>query len=356
MSVLVYKKSFDSYLDTYAERKLAKLGKKLGDDRKHSPFLQYINSMRQGVLAIPRIIKEASSIQVPDGYEAGYQGLKLALMRGDDITSYLGEKTGSRQYGDHTDFAHALYGFHHFHLGVKDRSNRVPRTRYIALAYVTNSTVYLVSIVPHKDDQGKVPWFDKEFLEIVHQEWPEVIKCYRLPKGSKPMRDIDSEDIEALTKARVNTYFQMNDGTMYAMLGGGVTGSGMHGSSVSEYNQVFNAFAQMHSEIEKYAERVRSKFTEFTLFHIGYDTLIYKQLGVEVYFAVYFKGDKCITAYASAAGCPKIYAINSSFKFNRIADLLLSQIRIQYDWPLNFELVIKAKRKNEESSTNESAQ
>jgi hypothetical protein len=79
-------------------------------------------------------------------------------------------------------------------------------------AIVTLTDVYFIKIANHGN------WSDKELLEIVDANWPELIDRYRIE--GEPVRTFSSEEIGELRKAHVNTMIKLSSGRSYILPGG----------------------------------------------------------------------------------------------------------------------------------------
>lgn len=102
----------------------------------------------------------------------------------------------------------------------------VQRTGPVLFVYFTEDYLYLLDIMEHGN------WAEKALIEIVHKNWPALLGHYRIAAMSvrSPLTD-SPEDIKLARKAGLMSLLDMNDGTVYAPPGGGLTSS-RHNSQV----------------------------------------------------------------------------------------------------------------------------
>jgi len=63
-------------------------------------------------------------------------------------------------------------------------------------------------------------------VEIVHENWPDTIKPYRVPGAVAVSVNPSSTEIKRLRSAHLNSALQMDDGTVYLPIGGGMASDG----------------------------------------------------------------------------------------------------------------------------------
>jgi len=333
MSTRFYEKSLGYLLNEYARKELPKLGVKLGNNTGSSPILQLTNVLLQAIPRARRSVSEASTLSVPDNVKTGYEELKRAILRGEDLTPYQGRKTGGRKYAEFIDYMKANYGLDHFHLGGKDKHGRVGRTGEIALAYVTDDTAYIVDIVDHSKSKP-APWWSRKYLRIMHKEWPEVIRPWRI-KGLELSYSPVEEDIEHLSKAAVNTMFNLGSGVIYGQIGNGFVANGIHATASFDLNRLLWQVEPLHAHILADINELGGSINDFKLVSVSSSMLAYSHNEMDVFYVVMRSRrsnstDRIRMLYMNTNSCPEHYLTHEKYPMNMITALLLSKVRVKY--------------------------
>lgn len=138
------------------------------------------------------------------------------------------------------------WNIHHFHLGTSKEKNSayMERTKNVMLVYPTDDENNLLFLdVRSHDRNDPEPWYDKSYIEIIHAEWPHLIKEY-IPKGitsispkideqtvqilrgdSKSQKSAAKKAGDSYTTAFVH-FVTMDDGTIYCPLSLGMVSNG----------------------------------------------------------------------------------------------------------------------------------
>lgn len=129
----------------------------------------------------------------------GIHRIAKALEFGSNLRQFMGDRTASirnrrdekRNPKMRNDLFFSDWGLHHFHLGadLANTKKRVMRTRRVLIAYLSHDDAYLLDVVPHGKGFHDA-WGRKVYLEILHNNWPEVLERYEL-RGILPPRKKD---------------------------------------------------------------------------------------------------------------------------------------------------------------------
>jgi hypothetical protein len=110
------------------------------------------------------------------------------------------------------------WGIHHFHLGnVFKDSSFMTRTDDLLMARISESAFYAIMIGTHES------WSDDQLVEILHQNWPELIADRKLSDSRRIEMVTTPAEREKLRKAGVFAPVMTRDATVYGLLGGGYT-------------------------------------------------------------------------------------------------------------------------------------
>ena len=201
----------------------------------------------------PRRILKASNFD-SSNHEVGIAKLEAAIRNGDSLTPYMSKTITDTGYRDSL-LDH--WGIFHFHLGteLEDGGSFVRRTRDVLLCRVDDSHAYFIKVVPHVP----APWYEKELIEIIHENWPESIK-HALATGVTGLSPTlnDQEVAELRRKSNIVLLLEMSDGTVYVPPGVGNTlvTVATDGSSVND-----TRFADwLHRLTKLIEERIRDDY------------------------------------------------------------------------------------------------
>lgn len=112
--------------------------------------------------------------------------------------------------------------------------------------------------VAHFIDVKKHPqgsdWFDRDLLEIVYQNWPNLLVY---PNGLRPCENLPDNQIYELTK-RCVAFIPFHGGVLFPT-SMGVMSSGDSGTAVRAIQFIFNSFALWEKQLEKDEKRLRTE-------------------------------------------------------------------------------------------------
>lgn len=137
----------------------------------------------------------------------------MRIQNGEDIKPYLSKKISDLDYNDPllND-----WGIHHLHLGLSiDESDFIERTGPVLFVRFDIKKAYFINIMPHGS------WAKHELIKIIHNNWPETIEKFRIKAIYSEKKYTDSE-ISILRKAGVYTLIEVDQGILYAPIGGGL--------------------------------------------------------------------------------------------------------------------------------------
>lgn len=158
----------------------------------------------------------ADSFVCPQELNEGWEKLKKKVEDGEDLTPNLSKlikkiKNKDSMLND--------WGVHHFHLGEDMEDSFIKRTGPLLFALLVDDNFYAIGIFDHDS------WANQDIVEIIHRNWPMVIDSYRLRGAIDMSYHVDEQERLTFRSAGVNTFTSVNDGTIYAPIGGGFAGS-----------------------------------------------------------------------------------------------------------------------------------
>jgi hypothetical protein len=212
-------------LNTFAEGQMQSKGYKWQKNHKISSFHQYMNLLNREVTPKPREVRISNEFSCPNELMTSFNTFINDLRLGYNVNAYLSSNLKRAGYNDGflNDF-----GLHHFHLGIGicntgKSKGFINRTGPVLVAYVTDKTAYLIGIYEHGENASLDLWTDQFTIEIIHNEWPEVLSAFKIHGISPSPEPITTEQRKVLRSKSCNSFIEMPDGVIYAPMGGGVT-------------------------------------------------------------------------------------------------------------------------------------
>lgn len=173
------------------------------------------------------------------------RGLKLLVGKfenGEDVSLHLSKDAASP-----SEFDGLLYdwGIYHFHLGemIDHQTGRIERTGPVLFAKIDNENVYCINVYSHGKNVQQ-PWTKQDLLKIIHNNWPQTIKKWKLPDGIElyPKNIAPLSDIQyaSLRRNGICTAIFVDRGIAYISPGGGYMSTGHSQEIVCYCRRVHN--------------------------------------------------------------------------------------------------------------------
>ncbi len=183
---------------------------------------------------------------------------------GASLTHFM---TTSMQDAAYDDTLLNDWGIVHFHLGsptpdkpslITKLATFVSRSGPLLFVFPTYSHLYLIDVLAHGS------WAERDMIEILHCNWPNILSPYRLPGVTSGIVMPDEETIKALRKAGVSYPLMVSDGTVYMSPGGGYSSDRSSAYAVDKANQLFNTIRRLDELIRAQADslirRINAQF------------------------------------------------------------------------------------------------
>lgn len=199
---------------------------------------RWVNIQLKLIRPIPREVFLSPKIQ-PTTYDAPIQQvlqvIEKKFLDGVDVNSHLSKRIFKEDY---TDYLLSDWEIYHLHLSL-NKDTRDPyfakRSDKLLFVMLNDSNVYFIDVRDHDEDYV---FAQKELLQAVHDNWPEILAPYRL-KGIFVEQDItDPEEIHKLRKVGVTIIHKVCD-ALYAPAGGGITTASTAIRATTESDKLF---------------------------------------------------------------------------------------------------------------------
>jgi hypothetical protein len=209
---------YQDYVDQ-CRAQLEDVGYKTSDLDSDSLVHAFLNLNKRMVNPSPRAVIKAKNFSCPDEHAEGLKEVERKIGCGENLFTHLSRKIEKLKFNDGmlND-----WGIHHLHLGKQKKSSRFSdRGKYTLFVKFDQENAYLLGVYDHDS------WSKQELIRIIHDNWPETIKKYRLNNVVRLERPIDDSEIAECRNFGISTMVDLGGGVVYAMLGGGYTTSGL---------------------------------------------------------------------------------------------------------------------------------
>ncbi len=140
------------------------------------------------------------------------------LESGQDVNDLLSNNVRKLNQAKHVDLLRAEWGIYHLHF-------KENRSGDLLFAYFNENDAYLINILGHEKLDGSiVTWTNTDLIQVMHDNWPHIIKPY-IFKMTSDTPILTIEQRRTLRKKAAITTIVVNDGTEYMPLGGGFSSS-----------------------------------------------------------------------------------------------------------------------------------
>ncbi|WMJ88903.1 hypothetical protein [Anaerocolumna sp. MB42-C2] len=192
----------------------------------------YLNLKRIVISNNKRTIHESKELCVPSKHANDYEEIKKMIRNGNDLYPYL-----SRKLEKDENFKELMlndWGITHLHFKRKG-------TEYVLFTMFTETDAYVIQAMPHGKKYPLV-WVNSELLEILHNNWPELIDVYkaRMITGDH----LEPKEKYVLRYNGVNTLITTKDGSTYYPFGGGICTSGYNIYDVIDTDKIIDTLSK----------------------------------------------------------------------------------------------------------------
>ena len=190
---------------------------------------------------------------------------------GNDINGRLSEQADNPETNDAMLWEWNLY---HLHLGKGKKnanSKLYQRTGHLLIVYIPEGTpsVYLID-VSEKHKNNNVVFSRKRYLEIIDNNWPELLSEYEM-HGITPEHSLTDEERAALRSHHGNTLNHIN-GKMIGNPGIGITSAGSSVLHIMQADYFMNIIDQLEKQCrELQKEYVPRQIPEYNNYKLKFD-------------------------------------------------------------------------------------
>lgn len=173
--------------------------------------------------------------------QAAVRHIEWCLKNRKPITCYMSREINTTSMKA-SDFMLKNWEIHHVHLE-KIQPDKPALNQNLLFFQVKGQVVHFIDVKLHPTGSS---WFDRDLLEIVYRNWPNLL-IYK--SGIKPSEIIPDDKIYELTK-HIVTFISFHGGILFPT-GLGVMSSGDSGKAVRTIQSIFNNFALWEKWLEE---------------------------------------------------------------------------------------------------------
>lgn len=179
------------------------------------------------------------------------------LESGEDVNGLLSNRVKNINQVKNADLLRSEWGIYHLHF-------KESRSEELLFVYFNENNAYLIDILKHeKRDGSVVTWTNTDLVQIMHDNWPHLIKHF-ISKVESDAIVLTTEQRRANRKAAANTTIVVSDGTEYTALGGGFTSSKHPTIAVKQHDLLLNTVKDIQTIVRNNYPTIKQGLGEYT--------------------------------------------------------------------------------------------
>ncbi len=208
-------------------------------------FKEYIfRTLQDGLKHKVYFSKQLQNNLKYNNFKTVIEDIKNKAQDGQGLTQYLSKgivknlKEPDRLLND--------WGIIHMHLSNDIQADgfckRTNELLFVYRNFLNSTDMYFLDIFEH----GR--WNEKEIVEIIHKNWPESIRYFKID-CLEICHNPTNNEIKDLRKSNINSAIELSDGTAYMAIGGGMTMTGTNMWSMMDQINSLKFFRKIEKEI-----------------------------------------------------------------------------------------------------------
>lgn len=183
--------------------------------------------------------------------------IQSKLKTGTDINKLLSRYVKKLNQPKYNDLLKYEWNIYHFHFK-EDRSNE------LLFVYLNGSSAYLLDILEHEKPDGSiVTWTNTDLIQIIHDNWPKVIKPFIFLEHSNSKK-LTTGERRSLRKRSGSAHIIVADGTEYIPLGGGISASKHPEEAIKQSKLLFEYVKRLQVVVQNNTSTFEKKLMECT--------------------------------------------------------------------------------------------
>ena len=217
--------------------------------------LRLIRQKKYQVFRSKALTARSLSQEISDGINS----VQKKLEQGVDVTPHMSK---SILDGTFTDLLFSDWGICHLHLGLSMKGNFIKRTKEVLFLSIQGNRAYLIDVRDHGRNGEKHVFAQFGLLQILADEFPEVIKSFELEDVIRLSTNVTNpEETHDFRQAGVSLFREIN-GKVYAPMGGGITSASTSIRVVEETDRLLNWADNLEEHIDKNRDEIDAIFSQ----------------------------------------------------------------------------------------------
>ncbi|MCS3529405.1 hypothetical protein [Chryseobacterium sp. JUb7] len=196
-----------------------------------------------------RNIFKSNIFHCPDVLINNLSFLEEKIRNGEELLPHQSKRLENLEDKDGLLFDWNIF---HLHLGTTLESDGfVQRTGPLLYCIFDDQNAYFIQILNHGQ------WTNQGLLKIIHENWPQTIKNFRICEGQNVTLTHNPSDSEIndFRKANINTLIKVDENVIYLGPGFGFTSSGHSAKAVQNHIRNKNALNDFQELLVKNTEQ-----------------------------------------------------------------------------------------------------
>lgn len=198
--------------------------------------IDYFKALRKIIPCKPREIFHSKEFDCPQEILGDLKLIEKVIKKGDSLKPFM-----SRRFKDikYNDLLLNDWNIHHFHLSseleIKNGkyTGLMKRSDWLLMTFINDDAAYFINVYPHGE---KYLWTRKSMLEIISRNWPELIEKFKLKEIKELGKPISEKEYAELRRCKALVLTQLDEGSVFAPIGGGYASSGASIMAVMQYD------------------------------------------------------------------------------------------------------------------------
>ncbi len=260
----------------------------------HRCVIDFLNLELKLIKPVPRKIFISDTLKTRKIPTENFQGLleiDSKIQVGKDITFHQSREAFNPSYNDPllNDWL-----IHHLHLSdwKKSGDKFYARTKLVLFVAFTPTQAFFIDVRPHGKNGEPYVFAKKELLEIIDNNWTELLKDYTTEDTMMMIHNVTDEEREKARKSGLMLGMTEVNGKIIVNPGIGVVTSGHNIVLVKKANAIMRFVQESLMEIDKNKEEMRAVLSDKSGFEIKELDVCLHRFEDWPYFRVYEKNSK----------------------------------------------------------------
>ena len=228
----------------------------------HMCLIDFMNLKMKLIKPVPRIILKSDKLKsksIPLKYIRALGYIENKIRIGKDITFHQSKKILDPSYNDLLLNDWIIQHIHLSDTKTQKGQKFYDRSKYLLFAAFNSNHAFFIDIREH-DEQNV--FAKREFLEIMNNNWPQVMKIYLEGDTIPFVNNYSDSEIDSLRRKGFTLGTTEINGKIFRNPGIGITKSGHNLHVIKRANEVVRYLHETMEEIENSEEDIKNDLSE----------------------------------------------------------------------------------------------